>query len=73
LVTEEASVRTPHHETTIQLLECDRGEKAIRSCAYEGDRMGRCPLAIGAGDLEALEWALRKNKQLHALMRSLVG
>jgi len=35
--------------------------------------MGRYPLVIDAGDLEALGRALRKNKKLHALMRSLVG
>ena len=72
-VTEEASVRTPHHEPTIQLLEYESGEKAIRFCGYEGARMGRYPLVIGAGDLEALGRALRKNRKLHALMRSLVG
>jgi hypothetical protein len=35
--------------------------------------MGRYPLVIGPGDLEALGRALRKKKKLHALMRSLVG
>ena len=63
----------PASRATIQLLECDRGEKAIRFRGYEGARMGRYPLVIGAGDLEALGRALRKNRKLHALMRSLVG
>jgi len=71
-VTEEVSVRTPHHEPTIQLLEYDSGEKAIRFCGYEGVRMGRYPLVVGEEFLEALGREVRKNPKLHRLLKKVV-
>ncbi len=73
-VTEEASVRTPHHEPTIQLLEYEGGEKAIRFCGYDlGGRMGRYPLIVGGEHLEALGREVRRNPKLHRLLKRLVG
>ena len=71
-VTEEASVRTPYHEPTIQLLEYESGEKAVRFCGYEGARMGRYPLVISEGFLEQLGKQVKKNPKLHRLLKKIV-
>jgi hypothetical protein len=73
LVTEEASVATPYHEPTVQLLAYDSGEKAIRFCGYEHGKMGRYPLVVSEEYLEALGREVRKNEELHRLLRKLVG
>lgn len=72
MVKEEASVRTPYHEPTIQLLQYDSGERAIRFCSYEGTRFNRFPLIVGEDYLDALGKAIRKNKELRRLLRRLV-
>ena len=71
-VKEEASVKTPHHEPTIQLLEYESGERAIRFCGYEGARMGRYPLVIGEEFLAELGKQVRKNPKLRRLLRKMV-
>ena len=73
VVKEEASVRTPYHEPTIQLLQYESGERAIRFCSYEGSRFNRFPLIIGEDYLEDLAKALRKNKEIHRLLRRLIS
>lgn len=73
MVTEEASVRTPHHEPTIQLLVHESGEKALRFCGYEGPRMGRYPLVVGEEFLESLGKAVKRNAELHRLLKRLVA
>ena len=72
-VTEEASIRTPHHEPAIQLLEYESGEKAIRFCGYNGPRMGRYPLIIGEEHLEELGRQVRKNPKLRRFLEKLAG
>ena len=72
-VTEEASIRTPHHEPAIQLLEYDSGEKAVRFCGYQGPRMGRYPLILDEDDLPKLRTEVRKNPKLHRLLKNLFG
>ncbi len=71
-VTEEASARTPYHEPTIQLLEYESGERAIRFCGYEGARMGRYPLILGEEYLAALGAQVKKNARLHRMLKKLV-
>ncbi len=72
IVKEEASVMTPYHEPTIQLLQYDSGERGIRFCSYEGSRFNRFPLIIGEEHLDALGRAIRENTELRRLMRRLV-
>jgi len=73
-VTEEASVTTPHHEPTIQLLEYESGKKAIRFCGYSPrGQMGRYPLILGEEDLGALAKQVQKSPKLHKLLTKLVG
>jgi len=71
-VTEEASVRTPYHEPTVQLLEYESGEKAIRFCGYEGARMGRYPLVISEQFLAALGKQVKSNPKLYRLLKKMV-
>lgn len=72
-VTEEASVTSPHHEPTIQLLEYEGGQKAIRFCGYNPrGQMGRYPLLVGEEDLERLGKELKKNLKLYKLFKRLV-
>ncbi len=73
LVTEEASVVTPYFEPTVQLLVYDSGERAIRFCGYEHGKMGRYPLVVSEQHLERIGAELRKNKELHRLLKRLVG
>lgn len=72
-VMEEASVRSPHHEPTIQLLVYESGEKAIRFCGYQGIRMARYPLILGEDSLEKLGESVKRNPELHRLLKKLVG
>ncbi len=72
VVKEEASVKTPYHEPTIQLLQYDSGERAIRFCSYEGARFNRFPLIIGENHLNKLGRAIRKNNELRQLLKRLV-
>ena len=72
IVKEEALVKTPYHEPTIQLLQYDSGERAIRFCSYEGRRFNRFPLIVGENYLNSLARELRKNKELHKLLKRLV-
>jgi len=73
IVKEEASVMTPYHEPTIQLLEYVSGERAIRFCSYERSRFNRFPLIIGEEHLDEIGRAIRKNKELRRLMKRLVS
>lgn len=70
---EEASVRTHYHEPTIQLLQYDSDERAIRFCSYEGKRFNRFPLIVDEEHLKPLGKVIRKNKELHELLKQLVG
>ena len=73
-VIEEASVTTPYHEPTIQLLEYESGEKSIRFCGYdERGRMGRYPLLVGEEHLGALGKEVKKNPRLSKLLKKLVA
>lgn len=73
IVKEEASVRAQYHEPIIQLLQYDSGELAIRFCSYEGKRFNRFPLIVGEEHLKALGKSIRRNKELHELLRLLVS
>lgn len=72
-IQEEASVVTPHHEPTIQLLHYETGEKAIRFCAYHGTRFSRMPLLVDEDTVARLGKEVRKNPSLHKLLKKLVS
>src|SRR3989442_14831480 len=55
VIAEEASVVTPFHEPTIQLLAFDDGSKSLRFCAYHKGSFARMPLIVGEEHLKALE------------------
>lgn len=71
-MTEEASVHTPHHEPTIQLLEYESGEMAIRFCGCEGVRMGRYPLVISEDFLAELGKQVKAKPMLYRLLKRMV-
>jgi len=71
-VKEEAWVATPYHEPTIQLLQYDSGGRAIRFCSYERSRFNRFPLIVDEDYLTALGRVVRKNKELHRLLKHLI-
>ena len=71
-ITEEARVRTPYHEPSIQLLCYDAGGRALRFCYYhEGFYQGG-PLILSEESLKALRKEIRKNKSLHGMLKKLV-
>ncbi len=71
-VTEEARSRTPHHEPSIQLLNFDSGDRAIRFCYYrDGDYHGG-PLILSEEHLGALKIEVHKNKIIYAFLKKLV-
>ncbi|HLE53891.1 MAG TPA: hypothetical protein VI999_01435 [Thermoplasmata archaeon] len=73
IVAEEASVATPYHEPTIQLLVFDDGARSLRFCAYHGRSFGRMPLIVSEEHIEALAMEVRKRPEIRELLRKLVG
>ncbi len=73
MIREEASVVTRYHEPTIQLLQYDSGEKALRFCVYHGKRFSRVPLIIDEATVSHLGREVRKNPALHKLLKKLVS
>jgi len=49
MVVQEASITSKYHEPTVQLLQFDNGDKAIRFCSYNKGRFSRVPLMIDEG------------------------
>ena len=72
-VVEEASVETPHHEPTIQLLEFEDGSQTLRFCYYNGTRCGRGSLMISEEFLEPFAEGLRDAPRIRELLRRMVG
>ena len=72
IVKEEVSVLTPYHEPTIQLLQYDTGERALRFCVYHGRQFSRVPMIIDEQTLGRLGAEVRKNRSLHRLLKKLV-
>jgi hypothetical protein len=72
VIVEEASMITPFHEPTIQLLAFDDGSRSLRFCAYHKASFARMPLIISEEHLGALGKEVRKSPQLRRLLRKLV-
>ena len=72
LITEEVSIKCPYHEPTIQLLEFESGEKALRFCVYHGNRFSRVPLIIEGKYLKRLKKEINKTKTIKGIMKDLV-
>ncbi|KKK74590.1 hypothetical protein LCGC14_2882240, partial [marine sediment metagenome] len=51
MVVKEASIISQYHEPTVQLLQFDNGNRAIRFCSYNKGRFSRAPLMIDEKDL----------------------
>lgn len=73
IIAEEASVATPYHEPTIQLLVFDDGSRSLRFCAYHGRSFGRMPLIVSEDHLRALAKEVKKRPELRDLLRMLVA
>ena len=71
MVVEEVSIVSKYHEPTIQLLQFDSGDKAIRFCSYNEGRFSRSPLMIDEKDLQRLGQAATKTKQIRKLISKL--
>lgn len=72
VIAEEASVVTPFHEPTIQLLAFDDGSKSLRFCVYHRSSFGRMPLIISEEHLSALAGEVKKRPQIRKLLKRLV-
>lgn len=71
-ISEEARIRTPYHEPSIQLLAFDSGERSLRFCYYQDGFYQGGPLILSEGQLGMLRREVRKNKTMHALLKKLV-
>lgn len=71
-ILEEASVVTPYHEPTIQLLDYDTGERALRFCVYHGSCFSRIPLIVDEATLAKLGRQVRASPKLRRVLRKLV-
>ncbi|GAB4325303.1 MAG: hypothetical protein Kow0010_07670 [Dehalococcoidia bacterium] len=77
LIVEEASVESPHHVPTIQLLEYTDGEAAgsvsVRFCFFSHDgRFQRSPLMMDEEAIDAMRGALKQTPRLRALIARMV-
>ena len=72
VIAEEASVITPFHEPTIQVLAFDDGSRSVRFCAYHKASFARMPLIVGEEHLEPLAKEVKKSPQLRQLLKRLV-
>ena len=72
LITEEVSINCKYHDPSIQLLEFDSGEKALRFCVYHGKRFSRVPLIIDIKDFKKLSKEINKSKVIRKVMKGIV-
>lgn len=72
VIAEEASVLTPFHEPTIQLLAFDDGTRSLRFCAYHNSSFARMPLIISEEHLRILSKEVKKSPQIRKLLKQLV-
>ena len=71
MVIKEASITSQFHEPTVQLLQFDNGNRAIRFCSYNKGRFSRAPLMIDEKDLRKLGSAIKKEKEISDLISRL--
>ena len=71
MVVKEASITSKYHEPTVQLLQFDNGDRAIRFCSYNKGRFSRVPLMIDEKDLQKLGSAIKKEKEIYKFISRL--
>jgi len=71
MVVKEVSITSQYHEPTVQLLQFDNGERAIRFCSYNKGKFNRSPLMIDEKDLRKLGNAIKKEKEISKLISGL--
>ena len=64
MVVKEAFITSQYHEPTVQLLQFDNGDRAIRFCSYNKGRFSRVPLMIDEKDLRKLGSAIKNEKEI---------
>ncbi len=69
MVTEEVGIQCKYHDPTIQLLEFDSGEKALRFCVYHGNRFSRVPLIVDVKDMARLTKVVRNSKRIKKFVK----
>lgn len=72
VIAEEASSVTPFHEPTIQLLAFEDGSKSLRFCSYHGSSFSRMPLIVSEEHIGPLAREVKKNPQIHRLLKRLI-
>ncbi|MEM3905861.1 MAG: hypothetical protein QXZ17_03180 [Nitrososphaerota archaeon] len=76
MITEEAAIKcsisingsTESWEPTVQLLEFENGEKAIRFCVYGDGRLRRMPLILDKEQAKRLALEIDKNRKLRSMI-----
>ncbi len=71
IVVKEVSITSQYHEPTVQLLQFDNGDRAIRFCSYNKGRFSRVPLMIDEKDLQKLGSVIKKEKEISKLISKL--
>ena len=71
MVVKEVSISSQYHEPTIQLLQFDNGNRAIRFCSYNKGKFSRSPLMIDEKDLRKLGNVIKKEKEISKLISRL--
>ncbi|MEM0159795.1 MAG: hypothetical protein QW393_03480, partial [Candidatus Micrarchaeaceae archaeon] len=80
MITEEAAIKcsisihgsTESWEPTVQLLEFESGEKAIRFCVYGNGRLRRIPLILDSEQAERLASEISTNSKLRSIITNLL-
>ncbi len=71
MVVKEVSITSQYHEPTVQLLQFDNGDRAIRFCSYNKGKFSRSPLMIDEKDLRKLGNTIKKEKEISKLISRL--
>ena len=71
MVVKEVSITSQYHEPTVQLLQFDNGDRAIRFCSYNKRKFSRSPLIIDEKDLRKLGNVIKKEKEISKLISRL--
>ncbi|MEM4067955.1 MAG: hypothetical protein QXV17_13965 [Candidatus Micrarchaeaceae archaeon] len=79
MITEEAAIKcsisiqgsTESWEPTVQLLEFESGEMAIRFCVYGNGRLRRMPLILDKEQATRLALEINKNGKLKSMVKML--
>jgi len=71
VVLEEVSAKCPHWEPTIQVLQFEGGERALRFCVYDNNKFARMPPILGEEEIALLGRLARRTKHLRKMLRRL--